>query len=489
MSSKRSFGERLLAAAATLGLGYLALLSWGVRSSEAQLVPLTAAALSLAHPGLGAAALLTLLSAGEPMPAVELLLAAPVAVLAFRYWRQALVWALAVLLSGRNPLGAALFGALLYSLAAAPPRVAATYAAFYALLTSFRWALMMPAGALSWKGAVIVEGLGGLSGSSELEALSAWLRTNVVGRPRLLLVTLIYAAVGAAVARGGRGVGKVAAWLVPPLIAAAAIHLQATTLGLSVGHGPTAMLAAYGALAATELRRLAARAPRALRQPPLAPSLVQPWRGLCGVLRGGGRLVVVFGPPRCGKSTVVREALRACGLPSYRRAEGREVLHIEGAEAVPELAARVEELLERGARAIVLESSRPLALLSSLQGLRVEAAVYVPPPDEESRRLIIERAAGGLLGREEVGRLARATAAYSLGALNALCDLVVKRVREGLEPERAIELALGELPGDLTPEDVLECEAFIQSFKGVVVGFYAPARRPLAATAGYPRKA
>jgi len=211
--------------------------------------------------------------------------------------------------------------------------------------------------------------------------------------------------------------------------------------------------------------------------PHLPPHLHQAWTSICEMLRAGERLILVFGPPGCGKTALVREACAACGLElsSLKGAEDvrGKVVHIENAESVPGLDTVVRNAIKAGARCVILETRRPRLVLARVGGTRLVKAVYTPPPDAEARREILKR----LLGESHQGLidlLGDAVQAYSLRGLMRLAASV-RRKSEGRGEALDVAGAVHNVPPDLTPEDLAECENFVATFHGVITGFYRPA--------------
>lgn len=478
MGVQRSLVERL-ASAVIVGFSTWLLLekyAGGLSVGEHRVLTLATVTFALVHPGLGAATVALLpYFVGPVENPIEILFVLPTAVLAFRFWPQSLTWVFATL-SEEPILSYSTLGVLVFSLKATSPEAAAFFMAFYTLFTGFRAALSTPISGFGCRGLVVVQGLQGQSVRSPLELASEWFYTSVLGPPRLLLLVIVYAAAGAAASRlNTLGASKLAGTL-PAHIMLLAFCIVSLSLGLAPP--PAALIVPCLDVAMTfgaELRRirLPTRKPRNATPPAaLAPNLVHAWVALCEAIRGGERLILVFGPSGCGKSTLIREVARACRvrLTDSRKAKGK-IFWLEKAEMHQDLPMLIRRQLALGAIGVILETSRPLKLIGLVGSLPIKKAIYVPPPDEEARKLVIKHMLKSILSDEDIEKLAEITQAYSLRNLTIFCNLIKNKFMSGLRYEQAAASALKETPADLTLEEILECEKFIQNFEGIVIGF------------------
>ncbi|MEM1690645.1 MAG: hypothetical protein QXF05_03700 [Thermofilaceae archaeon] len=474
---KRALTERAIVSLVLLALGYLTFR--GDLSGEHGMLLLVGLLLSLVLPGLGVAAFAfpMLMYAGNGHP-LTLLLAAPVVVLAFRFWPQACAWLASVGLE--DPLASYLATtALLFSLKFASPNAAAFLMFFYVLSAGFKLARSVPPGSAGCQRLVVARGLANLPESDWVELAGEWFFTNLIGPPRLLLLALTYAAAGAAASKLQRLEATRLAGVLPSLVIVLALNVVASTIGVKPGVEPLIVLA--GALVMTLLaelrrvklpsRRLAVR--RAMRAPrTVLPHMEGAWTALCKMLAGGERLLLVFGPSGCGKTLLVRETLKACRLRVADRSRFKgKVVHLENAESEWNLDETIRKLLISGAKCVVLETSRPLTLLGRLKTVLPRKAVYVMPPDENARSRLISQELAGLADENTVAWLAEATQRYSLRGLMKLLESIKAHVQNGSELGQAIAVALQAVPPDLSYEELAECERFITTFKGMVAGF------------------
>lgn len=481
MGVQRAIAERVASALVSLALGHVILRdSASFTTLETRFALLVVATLSLIHPGFGAAVLMLLSTSAEslinPLP---LFLTAPAAVLAFRFWPQALAW-LAATNMKETPLSYCALTALVFLVKFATPSAAAFFMAFYTLSVGLRLSLSTPAGKVGCWGLVAARGLAGSPVRNSLELTSKWFFENLDCPPCLPLLALAHAASGAAASKLERLGAQKLAGMVPPLAMILALYILVSPLG--VQPDPRLLAVPAGSATASIIVGVAKRVKLPVRKPQLrvglphgiAPHLEQAWTALYETLSGGERILLVFGPQGCGKTTLVRKACAACRLriADFRSVKGRAV-HIERAETLPGLAALIGRSLASGAKCVILETSRPQALLSKLGSLPVRKAIYVPPPDEEARKRVLQQALQGLAREDLIMELARSTQAYSLRGLTILSEAIKGRIEDGLSAEQAVASALRETQPDLALSDLLECESFIASFRGIVAGFHA----------------
>jgi len=476
---KLSIAERLASLASVAALSALWKL-WGFGPTNPAAGELAiVCALSLAHPGLGPAALLAYLSLSlAPSSGVWLVLALTLALpaaMAFRFWLQAALWLAALLAVHRaNAVSYVALAALARSLQQATPSAAAALMAFYALAANLKLAASLPPGTIGCSGLVVAAALTG-EGERPLELIGEWFRLNFLGAPRLLFQAAVYAVSGAAVVKGSLVVGRAAA----PL-SVAAVSLAQYAVAARLGLNPD-LASVVTAPLMTALFSLAPRSLRLKREslripepPPLLEHLNAAWIALYRLLKRGERVLLVCGPRGCGKTALIAEVCAASGLELARDGDFRgKIVHVENAENVADLEGFVKRALRMGARCVVLETSRPAVVAQKLKGLSLRKAVYVPPPDQAARARILQLLLGTKLDRQRLLELASATEDFSLRALIHLAECI----RGGCTVEDTLQVvnsfrSSGVAPL-LTEEELKEIQEFTCSFKGLLMGFAA----------------
>lgn len=442
-------------------------------------IALAAFALALLQPGLGHAATLAYvfcrlaLSGGIWLTLALLIL--PVAVISVRQWVQSALWLAALSTLNAEVASGVAVAAMFLSLRYSTPSTAAALAALYVVSAGIRLSASLPPGGLGSGGFVVARGFA--ASDSPFESVYHWFRANLLGPPYLLFESAIYAVGGAAAAKlNAADGGKRSLAAVAPVAAALLAHYSiAAKLGLSVDPLPAAAaLATALAGCAQHVPTLRLGRERARRPPPQPPPLLQhlerAWTALLTLLRRGERVILVFGPRGCGKTLLIAEACAASGLELTRDGDVRgRVVHVENAESVARLGEYVVNALRRGARCVILETARPLALAQKLGGLRVDKAIYVPPPDREARTRILALLLGGVLERSQLEKLAEATEGYSLKALMHLAERL--RERPGNALEVVEELRRDPRAPTLAVEELIDLERFMLLFKGLMAGF------------------
>jgi hypothetical protein len=476
--AKKAAVERL-ASLGSIAAVALLLKFWGQNpfGDHATYALATAAALSFAHPGLGPAALLAYLAFSLALSGgiwfVLALLILPAAAFSIRFWPQSALWAIALSTVHLSLVNYVSLAALIFSLQYSTSSLAAALMAFYALAANVKLAAALPPGTLGCGGLVVAVGSAAADGSS-LESVSNWFYANFLGPPQLLFQTLVFAVSGAAAAKlsdidGGK---KIAA-LAPAAAILFAHYAVATKLGLNLDISTVAMPLATALFTVVSRKPTLQRPRQQLPKPPLLlEHLDRAWLALLRLLKQGEKVVLVFGPKGCGKTMLIAEACAASGFEVAYDGDFRgKVVHIESAEHIPDLEEQVFSALKRGARCVVLETSRPIVVAEKLKRINLRKAVYVPPPDKKARARVLEALLGGALEDSQLAELAEATEGYSLKALIQLAEQLRKAPTHlnSLNTMSGLQQS-GEIPL-LTKEELAELERFMLSFNGLLMGF------------------
>lgn len=211
--------------------------------------------------------------------------------------------------------------------------------------------------------------------------------------------------------------------------------------------------------------------------------------------------VLIFGPPGCGKSSLVEEGALVAEVSvvalDIRRASGpRDVddallkAHKQSPSILllEEITAKrwgvsaalaAVEAARRGRRRVlvVLTTSEPgkIPRDAILRGL-FDRAIYVPPPDLEVRETVIrtELSKYPLQIGFDCSEAAKMTAGYSTrGVILVTRRAVALAMEEGLGTITLNHFAqaLETLPPDLEPEHFKSIEKFIATYRGLILGF------------------
>lgn len=476
---RRVLAERGVSFLAVLALSELLEIK-GVATFEAVTHSrLLIASLSLGHPGLGPATLLAYLAyfsaTSEGLGPLQSILIIPVAALSIRYWVQAILWVATLGLLSMSPLNYAALGALMFSLRHVTPSFAATLVAFYALTANVILYSTLPPGSIACEGFVVVMKTQSLN-QSVAGAVGNWFFSNLLGPPNLLLLVLVYAASGASVPRLNKlEAGERVAPLVSILTMLISYYFAAGKLGLTIS--PFVVVAPTTSfILAITINPPSLKSPiRPLPEPPvLLAHLNRAWISLYHFLKKGEKIILVFGPRNCGKTLLITEVCAALGLKTLDgRDSGSQVIHVAVTDGISDLSVHIKGLLDKGVRSVVIETTRPTEVVSNL-GFPISKAVYVHPPHREARINLLRITLGGVLSSEQIIELGEKTEAYGLITLIKLSEKIKDYISKGMDSEIAIMKALYEIKPDITIEDLLECEKFIVSYKGLLTGFAEP---------------
>lgn len=476
---RKVLAERVISFLAVLALSGLLEIR-GVAAFEAVTYSrLLIASLSLGHPGLGPATLLAYLAyfsaTSNGLGPLQSILIIPVAALSIRYWVQAILWIASLGLLSMSPLNYAALGALIFSLRHVTPSFAATLVAFYALTANVILYSTLPPGSIACEGFVVVMKPHSPN-QSVAGAVGNWLFSNLLGPPNLLLLVLVYAASGASVPRLNKlEAGERVAPLVSILTMLISYNFAAGKLGLTVSPfiivAPTTSFILAIITNPPSLKSPA----RPLPEPPiLLAHLNRAWVSLYHFLKKGEKIILVFGPRNCGKTLLITEVCAALGLKTTGGRDNRnQVIHVAVTDGISDLNVHLKELVDRGVRSIVIETNRPTEVVSYL-GIPINRAVYVHPPHKEARINLLRIILGGVLSREQIIELGEKTEAYGLITLIKLSEKIKDYISKGIDGKRAVKQALDEIKPDINIEDLLECEKFIVSYKGLLAGFAEP---------------
>lgn len=477
--AKKAVIERFASLGFTIALALL-LKFWGQDPTGdlAAYALAIAAALSLAHPGLGPTTLLAYLTFSLALCggvwSVLALMILPAIAFSIRFWLQSALWAVALSTVQLGLVNYASLAVLIFSLQYSTSSLAAALMAFYALAANIKLAVTLPPGTLGSGGLVVAAG-SAAAGSSLLESISDWFYANFLGPPRLLFQALVFAVSGAAAVKlSAIDGGKRFAVLAPAAAILFAHYAITAKLGLNLDFSTVATPLAAALLTVVASPKPVLRRPR--RPPPKPPLLLEhldrAWLALFRLLNQGEKVVLVFGPKGCGKTMLVAEVCAASGLEIAHDGDWQgKVVHIENAESFPNLEAQVLNVLKKGARCVVLETSRPVALASKLKSIRLRKAVYVPPPDRKARARILDNLLGNALEKKRLAELADSTEGYSLKALIQLSEQLRKTLSASDALSAVDRLRQIEVSPLLTKEELAELERFMLSFKGLLMGF------------------
>lgn len=211
--------------------------------------------------------------------------------------------------------------------------------------------------------------------------------------------------------------------------------------------------------------------------------------------------LLVFGPPGCGKSTLVEEAAELEGMgyvsvdvrlagssdkliEAFNRAvkQAPSVLIIEEFNSKPWGISTALHLVESARKLkrrvlIALTSSSPsqIPVEAVSRGL-FDRAVYVPPPDEEVRIQVISSTLDklGVKLDFDLNLVSDLTADYSVRSIIIMAKRAASFAIE--RGDRTVSLqdfvrAKSTLPPDLSPEVFFDIERFIAQYQGLVAGF------------------
>jgi len=452
----------MLARSRALPLGYLHVL----------LVSLT----SLAWPGLGMAILLIMHSyfaaLNGGLMLLSAILLAPLAILSIRYWYIVPIWLLALTYTSTElsalvtiPL---LFTALQYCDAVVAGYLAALYSLTLSLEASAGGGPLAVRGLLWVSGVQVVPTGNGLADAAAI--LGAWFSGNVLGGPNFLFQALVFTSAGILSSLLRQHLEK--PWMAPAASSILVlVAFTVTSYRLSRQFEPYILLLPVAALAVGLLSyrletmltaKQDASSPAMSREGPANAAAPKPLEdaleGLVRALEGKAKSIIVFGPPGCGKTWVIRQALARLNLRP-----GLDVQVLDDGAPLGRPA---------GPEKLVIEVHDPEKLGQVASMMKAEVLVFVPPPGIEERRWMLRERLGGRLPEALVNEVACKTANHSLRDLAWLCEKMLEALDLGFPPEAAVRMARLQVKPQLTDELLARIDGALNDFGGLVLRPY-----------------